>query len=82
MSGRNESEWVTGMRRNTQRVNKEFKRRTKTMEIVAGEKSYYTILAFICLKMELSWRSKPIGKVPIKLPFFKELAENNFTQNP
>ena len=63
-----------------ERLNKEFKRRTKPMEIVAGERSCYTLLAFVCLKMEVHWRSKPIGKVAKNLPFFKELAENNFTQ--
>jgi putative transposase len=61
-------------------VNKEFKRRTKPMEIVAGERSCYTLLAFVCLKMELRWRSKPIGKVANNLPFMKKLAEENFTQ--
>jgi putative transposase len=50
------------------------------MEIMAGERSCYTLLAFICLKMELRWRSKPIGKVPTTLPFLNKLAENNFTQ--
>ncbi|MDY6856580.1 MAG: transposase, partial [Thermodesulfobacteriota bacterium] len=30
-----------------ERLNKEFKRRTKPMEIVAGEKACYTLLAFI-----------------------------------
>jgi len=64
-----------------ERVNKEFKRRTKPMEILAGERSCYTLLTFICLKMELNWRSKPIGKVAGNLPFIKEMAENNFTQN-
>jgi len=37
-------------------------------------------LTFICLKMELHWRSNPIGKVSNNLPFFKKLALNNFTQ--
>jgi putative transposase len=50
------------------------------MEILAGEGSCYTLLAFVCLKMEVQWRSKPIGKVPENLPFFKRLAEKNFTQ--
>ena len=63
-----------------ERLNKEFKRKTKPMEIVAGEGSCYTLLAFVCLKMEVHWKSKPIGKVAKNLPFFKELAENNFTQ--
>ncbi|MHA1360531.1 MAG: hypothetical protein ACTSRC_20615, partial [Candidatus Helarchaeota archaeon] len=39
-----------------------FKRRTKVMEIVAGEKACYNLLAFICLKMELHWRKSPMGK--------------------
>ena len=77
-----EEEWICLRTTNViERVNKEFKRRTKPMEIVAGERSCYTLLAFICLKMELHWRSKPIGKVPINLPFLRKLTENNFTQN-
>jgi putative transposase len=36
-----------------ERLNKEFKRRTKSMEIVAGESTCYTLLAFISTKMEL-----------------------------
>ena len=75
-------EWICLRTTNViERVNKEFKRRTKPMEIVAGERSCYTLLAFICLKMELRWRSRPIGNVPENLPFLKRLAENNFTQN-
>jgi len=75
-------EWICLRTTNViERVNKEFKRRTKPMEILAGERSCYTLLAFICLKMELKWRSKPIGKVAKNLPFFKKLADNNFTQN-
>ncbi len=50
------------------------------MEIVAGERSCYTLLTFGCLKMELRWRSKPIGKVPNNPPLFKKLAEDDFTQ--
>jgi putative transposase len=55
-------------------VNKEFKRGTKPMEILAGERSCYTLLTFICLKMELHRRSKPIGKVAANLPFIKQMA--------
>ena len=74
-------EWVCLRTTNVvERINKKFKRRTKPMEILAGETSCYTLLAFVCLKMELQWKSKPIGKVPTNLPFFKRLAENNFTQ--
>lgn len=76
-----EEEWVCLRTTNViERINKEFKRRTKPMEILAGERSCYMLLAFVCLKMEVHWRSKPIGKVPENLPFFKKLAENNFTQ--
>ena len=46
----------------------EFKRRTKPMEIVASENACYTLLAFVCLKMELYWRSNPIEKVGRNLP--------------
>lgn len=58
-----------------ERLNKEFKRRTKPMEIVAGESSCYKLLAFISLKMELHWRGTPIGRGRLALPFLK-----NFTQ--
>lgn len=60
-----------------ERLNKEFKRRTKTMEIVAGEQSCYKLLAFISLKMELHWRANPVGKVRLNLPFFKKFTQNN-----
>jgi putative transposase len=77
-----EEEWICLRTTNViERVNKEFKRRTKPMEIVAGERACYTLLAFVCLRMELRWRSKPIGNVAKNLPFFRELAEMNFTQN-
>lgn len=77
-----EEEWVCLRTTNViERVNKEFKRRTKPMEILAGERSCYMLLAFVCLKMEVHWRSKPIGNVAENLPFFKRLAENNFTQD-
>lgn len=45
-----------------ERVNKEFKRRTKPMEILAGEASAYRLLCFIALKMELGWKKCPIDK--------------------
>jgi len=76
-----EDEWLCLRTTNViERVNKEFKRRTKPMEILAGERSCYMLLAFVCLKMEVHWRSKPIGKVPENLPSLKKLAEINFTQ--
>jgi putative transposase len=50
-------------------LNKEFKRRTKTMEIIVGENACYVLLDFTSLKMETHWRSNPIGKVRKNLPF-------------
>ena len=58
------------------------------LEKVHGKRNHYLSkstystdsLGFISLKMELHWRSNPIGKVRKNLPFFKELAKNNFTQ--
>lgn len=58
-----------------ERVNKEFKRRTKPMEILAGEASAYRLLCFIALKMEIGWKSSPIGKDITPL-----LESNKFTQ--
>jgi len=74
-------EWISLRTSNViERLNKEFKRRTKPMEIVAGENACYTLLAFICLKMELHWRSNPIGKVQNNLPHLNNMVKNNFTQ--
>jgi putative transposase len=76
-----EEEWISlRTTKVIERLNKEFKRRAKPMEIVAGENACYMLLAFVSIKMELRWRSNPIGKVRKNLPFFKELANNNFTQ--
>jgi putative transposase len=74
-------EWISLRTTNIiERLNKEFRRRTKVMEIVAGETACYRILAYISLKMEMHWRSSPVGKVRKNLPFFKELAYEHFTQ--
>lgn len=77
-----DEEWISLRTTNIiERLNKEFKRRTKPMEIVAGENACYTLLAFVSLKMEVHWRANPIGKVRKNLPFFKQLNElSNFTQ--
>jgi putative transposase len=70
--------WVSLRTTNiVERLNKEFKRRTKPMEIVAGELSCYRLLAFISLKMELHWRANPVGKVRLNLPFFKKFTQDN-----
>ena len=56
-------EWISLRTTNAiERVNKEFKRRTKPMEILAGENSAYRLLCFIAFKMELHWRTSPIGR--------------------
>jgi putative transposase len=49
------------------------------MEILARERSCYTLLAFVYLKMQVPRRSKPIGNVAENLPFFKRLADTNST---
>lgn len=69
-------EWISLRTTNPiERVNKEFKRRTKPMEILAGEKSAYRLLCFVALKMELHWRSSPLGKLNIPIEM------NKFTHN-
>jgi putative transposase len=50
------------------------------MEIVAGERACYTLLAFICLKMELHWKNFLLRKSASNLPVLQTLAASNFTQ--
>jgi len=77
-----QEEWISLRTTNIiERLNKEFKRRTKPMEIVAGENACYTLLAFISIKMELYWRANPVGKVRYNLPSLKSLIEGDFTQS-
>ncbi len=69
-----EEEWVSLRTTNAiERLNKEFKRRTKPMEILAGETSCYALLAFISLKMEMNWRSTKLGKVRPNLPLYRKI---------
>ena len=76
-------EWISLRTTNViERLNKEFRRRTKPMEIMAGEHACYTLLAFISIKMEIYWKSNPVGKVRYNLPSLKKLVEENFTQEP
>jgi putative transposase len=78
-----EEEWISLRTTNViERLNKEFKRRTKPMEILAGENACYTLLAFISIKMEIHWRSNPVGKVRYNLPSLRNLIQSNFTQSP
>jgi putative transposase len=70
-----EEEWISLRTTNViERLNKEFKRRTKPMEILAGENSCHTLLAFISIKMEMHWRSNPVGKVRYNLPSLRSLV--------
>jgi len=73
-----QEEWISLRTTNIiERLNKEFKRRTRPMEIMAGELSCYRLLAFISLRMELHWRANPVGKVRPNLPFFREFTQKN-----
>jgi putative transposase len=56
-------EWISLRTTNPiERVNKEFKRRTNSMEILSGEKSAYRLLCFVALKMEVHWQGSPINR--------------------
>ena len=44
-----------------ERLHKEFKRRTKPMEIVAGEESVYLILAFVAMKDGSVLEERPVS---------------------
>lgn len=71
-----EAEWLSLRTTNPiERLNKEFKRRTKTMEIVAGEKSCYSLLAVVSIRMEAYWKKHPIT-FQKRLPWFKVPAES------
>ena len=73
-----ETEWLSLRTTNPiERLNKEFKRRTKTMEIVAGEKSCYSLLAVVSIRMEAYWKKHPIT-FQKSIPWFRAPAE--FTQ--
>jgi len=45
------------------------------MEILAGETSCYSLLAFISIKMEMSWMKTKIGKVRPDLPLYKKFIQ-------
>jgi putative transposase len=77
-----QEEWISLRTSNViERLNKEFRRRTKPMEILAGEHACYTLLAFISIRMEIYWKSNPVGKVRYNLPSLRKLIEGNFTQS-
>jgi putative transposase len=69
-------EWLSLRTTNIiERVNKEFKRRTNPMEILASERSAYVILCFVAFKMEANWRSAPFGKS--NLPVLRNFTHNS-----
>jgi putative transposase len=71
-----EEDWISLRTTNPiERVNKEFKRRTNSMEILSGEDSAYRLLCFVALKMELYWQRSPTNRSPNKfeLPEFTQL---------
>ena len=70
-------EWISLRTTNCiERLNKEFKRRTAPMEIVAGESSCYCLLAFISFKMEMHWKTAPIGKSNVhNLTFMQKIKD-------
>lgn len=71
-----EEEWISLRTTNAiERVNKEFKRRTKPMEILAGERSAYTVLCFVALKLEQSWKSAPLGGA--NLPVLQKFTQDS-----
>ncbi len=73
-----EDEWISLRTTNLiERVNKEFKRRTKPMEILAGGESAYRLLCLIALKMELNRRHAPLGRN--NLPALKKINAKNLT---
>ncbi len=45
-----------------ERVNKEFKRRTKAMEITGGETTTYRLLAYVALTMNFNWKKYLLSK--------------------
>lgn len=58
-----EEEWISLRTTNIiDRLNKEFRRKTKPVKIVIGERSCHAFLAFISTKMECYWEANPIGK--------------------
>jgi len=69
-----QEEWVSLRTTNCiERLIKEFKRRTKPMEILAGESSAYRILSIISIKMENTWRNSRFGRdhSQLNIPFLE-----------
>lgn len=55
-----------------ERINKEFKRRTKSMDTL-GERTLETILAFTALKLEMGWKRNKVNSKNLEnLPSIKE----------
>ena len=67
-------EWVWLRKKKIiEQLNKEFKLRTKLMEIVAGMHAYYTLFAFISLKIELHRKKFSVRRIANNLPVLQNL---------
>jgi len=65
-----------------ERLNKEFKRRTKPMEIIAGGKCLLYPVSFLSAsRWKCTGGRNPVGKVHYNLPSLRNLIEGNFTQS-
>ena len=63
-----------------ERVNKEIKRRTKSMESL-GEKTLEVLVAFVALKLEFNWRRNPVNAGHFeKLTYVKQNALEEVVQ--
>lgn len=45
---------------------------------MAGETSCYMLLAFICLRMELHWRSTALGKIRLNFVIFQDFTQSDW----
>ena len=60
-----------------ERLNKEFKRRTKAMEVTGGEESTYRIMVYVAQNMDYSWSFNKISNCGYR---YHKLV-NDYTQN-
>jgi putative transposase len=59
-----------------ERVNKEFKRRTKSMETL-GERTLKSIVVFTALRLEMGWRMQPVTSKGLENLIVKQKSENS-----
>lgn len=56
-----------------ERLNKEFKRRTKAMEVTGGETATYRILSYVAMTIEYQWSFRPVTSWSQAYPSFSGL---------